>query len=64
MNLGSNLDRQNLISNARNLTQGNLGIPLLLLVILAMMTLPIPPFLLDIFFTFNITIALDRKSVV
>lgn len=58
MNFGSNLDRQNLISNARNLTQGNLGIPFLLLVILAMMTLPIPPLLLDIFFTFNITIAL------
>lgn len=58
MNLGSNLDRDNLMTNARNLTRGNLGIPILLLVMLAMMTLPIPPLMLDIFFTFNITIAL------
>ncbi|MDO8909131.1 MAG: flagellar biosynthesis protein FlhA [Pseudohongiella sp.] len=58
MNFGSNLDRENLVTNARNLTQGNLGIPVLLLVMLAMMTLPIPPLMLDIFFTFNITIAL------
>lgn len=47
-----------MLANARMLTQGNLGIPVLLLVILAMMTLPIPPILLDVFFTFNITIAL------
>ena len=46
------------LENARGMARGNLGIPILLLVILAMMTLPIPPFLLDIFFTFNITIAL------
>lgn len=58
MNLGSNLNRDNLVSNARALTQGNLGIPVLLLVILAMMTLPIPPLMLDVFFTFNITVAL------
>lgn len=58
MSIGSNLDRHLLVSNARNLTRGNLGIPVLLLIILAMMTLPIPPFLLDVFFTFNITIAL------
>lgn len=63
MNFGSNLDRTNLLSNARNITQGNLGIPLLLLVILGMMTLPVPPILLDIFFTFNITIALVVLSV-
>ena len=52
------MDRTRLLSNARSLTDGNLGIPILLLVILAMMTLPIPPILLDVFFTFNITIAL------
>nr|WP_106387128.1 flagellar biosynthesis protein FlhA [Pseudohongiella nitratireducens] len=46
------------MAGARNLAQGNLGIPVLLLVILAMMTLPLPPFLLDVLFTFNITIAL------
>jgi flagellar biosynthesis protein FlhA len=58
MNLGSNMNRTTLAANARSLTDGNLGIPVLLLLILAMMTLPIPPFLLDVFFTFNITIAL------
>ena len=35
-----------------------LGTPLLLVMILAMMTLPIPPFILDILFSFNITLAL------
>ncbi len=58
MNIGNNMNRGTLMSNARSFTDGNLGIPVLLLVILAMMTLPIPPFLLDVFFNFNITIAL------
>ena len=40
------------------LAQGNLGIPLLLLVVLAMMTLPIPPLLLDALFSFNIALSL------
>lgn len=35
-----------------------MGIPIFVLVMLAMMILPLPPFLLDIFFTFNITLAL------
>ena len=38
-----------------NLTQ--LGAPLLILMILAMMVLPLPAFALDIFFTFNIAIS-------
>lgn len=42
----------------RGITQGNIGIPLLLLIILAMVTLPIPPFLLDVFFTFNIALSI------
>ncbi len=37
---------------------GNLGIPILLLIMLAMMTLPVPPFLLDVFFTFNIALSI------
>ncbi|MBT00677.1 MAG: flagellar biosynthesis protein FlhA [Oceanospirillaceae bacterium] len=52
------MDRTVLINNARSLTQGNLGIPLLLLVVLAMVTLPMPPFLLDVFFTFNIALSI------
>lgn len=34
------------------------GAPLLVLAILAMMVIPLPPFLLDIFFTFNIALSL------
>ncbi|EGB98924.1 MULTISPECIES: flagellar biosynthesis protein FlhA [Pseudomonas] len=56
------MDRTQLISNARHnlagLGRGNLGVPLLLLVMLAMMMLPIPPFLLDVFFTFNIALSI------
>ncbi len=42
----------------RSLGQGNLGVPLLLLVVIGMVTLPVPPFLLDVFFTFNIALSL------
>lgn len=42
----------------RGLARGNLGIPLLLLSMLAMMTLPMPPFLLDVLFTFNIALSI------
>ncbi|MDD1793538.1 flagellar biosynthesis protein FlhA [Enterovibrio sp. ZSDZ42] len=40
------------------LAKGKLGVPLLLMTILAMVMLPIPPFVLDILFTFNIVLAL------
>src|SRR3989338_3938426 len=40
------------------LKQGNLGAPLFLMVIMAMMTLPMPTFLLDVLFTFNIALSL------
>lgn len=56
------MDRTQLINSARSnlvgLGRGNLGVPLLLLVLLAMMMLPIPPFLLDVFFTFNIALSI------
>nr|WP_279613925.1 flagellar biosynthesis protein FlhA [Pseudomonas sp. RGM 3321] len=38
--------------------RGQLGVPLLLLVMMAMMMLPMPPFLLDVFFTFNIALSI------
>ncbi|HZF16665.1 MAG TPA: flagellar biosynthesis protein FlhA [Steroidobacteraceae bacterium] len=41
-------------SFARN----GLGVPILLMVVLAMMVLPLPPFLLDVLFTFNISLSL------
>jgi len=56
------LDRGQLVQqirdNAITLMTGNLGIPLMLVILLGMMTLPLPPFLLDTFFTFNIAISI------
>ncbi|QKF53789.1 flagellar biosynthesis protein FlhA [Pseudomonas graminis] len=56
------MERSQLISHARTgligLGRGQLGVPLLLLVMLAMMMLPMPPFLLDVFFTFNIALSI------
>ncbi|OHC29361.1 MAG: flagellar biosynthesis protein FlhA, partial [Pseudomonadales bacterium RIFCSPLOWO2_12_59_9] len=48
----------NVRGNLAGLRHGNLGVPLLLLVMLAMMMLPIPPFLLDVLFTFNIALSI------
>jgi flagellar biosynthesis protein FlhA len=45
-------------SNAATILRGNLGIPVMVLVLLGMMTLPLPPFLLDTFFTFNIALSI------
>ncbi|PZW69675.1 flagellar biosynthesis protein FlhA [Pseudomonas sp. URMO17WK12:I1] len=42
---------------ASTLSNGRLGIPVVILSILAMIILPLPPLLLDILFTFNIGIA-------
>lgn len=56
------MDRSQLISNARSslagLGRGQIGVPILLLALMAMMMLPIPPFLLDVFFTFNIALSI------
>lgn len=42
----------------RDVGKGNLGIPFLLLLVLGMVTLPMPPFLLDTLFTFNIALSI------
>ena len=52
------MDRTAVMQNMRGLSQGNLGIPLFLLVILAMVMLPMPAFLLDVLFTFNIALSI------
>ncbi|PIE24545.1 MAG: flagellar biosynthesis protein FlhA [Neptuniibacter caesariensis] len=52
------MDKAVILNNVRSLGKGNLGVPVLLLVILAMVTLPVPPFLLDVFFTFNIALSI------
>ena len=38
--------------------RNGLGVPVLVMVVLAMMVLPLPAFLLDVFFTFNISLSL------
>ncbi len=40
------------------LARSGLGVPIFLLVILGMMILPLPPFLLDVLFSFNISLSL------
>jgi len=56
------LEREQLLNRARGgltlLGQGSLGVPLLLLAMLGMMVLPLPPFLLDLLFTFNIALSI------
>ena len=52
------VDRAQLIGNMRSMGRGNFGVPILLLVMLGMMMLPVPPFLLDVFFTFNIALSI------
>lgn len=54
----ANLNKQALIAQSRTILNGNLGVPVLLLVIMAMVTLPIPAFLLDVLFTFNIALSI------
>jgi len=55
-------EREQLFNRARGglswLGQGSLGVPLLLLAMLGMMVLPLPPFLLDLLFTFNIALSI------
>jgi len=38
--------------------RNGLGVPILVMAVIAMMVLPLPAFLLDIFFTFNISLSL------
>ena len=47
-----------ILSKLRGIANSGLGAPILVLILLAMVVLPLPPFLLDIFFTFNIALSL------
>ena len=42
----------------RGIGRSGLGPPIAVMMLLAMVVLPLPPFLLDVFFTFNISLAL------
>jgi flagellar biosynthesis protein FlhA len=47
-----------LVTTFGEFARNGLGVPLLVMAVLAMMVLPLPAFLLDIFFTFNISLSL------
>ncbi|WGP00338.1 flagellar biosynthesis protein FlhA [Saccharophagus degradans] len=46
------------LDGIRGAGRGNLSVPILLLMLLGMMTLPLPAFLLDAFFSFNIALSI------
>jgi flagellar biosynthesis protein FlhA len=52
------MDRALVLNNVKTLTRGSIGIPIMLMGLLGMMILPMPAFLLDVFFTFNITLSI------
>ncbi len=47
-----------ILTNMRLMGTRGLGAPIVVLMLLAMVVLPLPPFLLDLFFTFNIALSL------
>jgi flagellar biosynthesis protein FlhA len=54
----NNLGGKTALQSMSGVSKGNFGIPILLMMILAMIILPIPAFLLDAFFSFNIALTL------
>lgn len=58
------MDFAKIIATLKSLTGMGLGAPLLILMLLALLILPLPPFLLDLFFTFNIAFSLIILLVV
>jgi flagellar biosynthesis protein FlhA len=50
--------RTTAVKNVRSIASDNLGIPIMLLMLLGMMILPLPAFLLDVFFSFNIALSI------
>ncbi len=47
-----------IVNGLKGIGRSGLGVPILLFALLAMMVLPLPPVLLDVLFTFNITLSL------
>lgn len=56
--LPGSMTSQEAVAGVRSIAQGNLSVPILLLMLLGMMTLPLPAFLLDVFFSFNIALSI------
>ncbi len=53
-----------ILQNVKQVGARGLGAPLVIVMLLAMIVLPLPPFLLDLFFTFNIALSLVVLLVV
>jgi flagellar biosynthesis protein FlhA len=49
---------RSVLSSLKAVSAGNIGIPLMLMMLLGMMILPVPAFLLDVFFSFNIALSI------
>ncbi len=58
------MDLTRIFNTLKMISGSGLGAPLLIIMILAMVVLPLPPFLLDLFFTFNIAFSLIILLVV
>ncbi len=58
MSLPGSMDGQSALKGVQSIGRGNLSIPILLLALLGMMILPLPAFLLDAFFSFNIALSI------
>ncbi len=54
----NNTGGQGALQQLQTVGRGNLGIPLLLLMLLGMMVMPVPTFMLDAFFSFNIALSI------
>ncbi|NCN43444.1 MAG: flagellar biosynthesis protein FlhA [Piscirickettsiaceae bacterium CG_4_9_14_3_um_filter_43_564] len=52
------MDFNQLLSQIQHSMKSGIGIPIAILALLAMVVVPLPPFLLDVFFTFNIALSL------
>ena len=52
------MNARNIMSVVGEFARNGLGVPVLVMAVIAMMVLPLPAFLLDIFFTFNISLSL------
>lgn len=52
------MSEMTLLDNVKEISRNGLGTPILVIMMLAMMVLPLPPFMLDLLFSFNIAFAL------
>jgi len=58
------MNNGNILETVQRVIKSGLGAPILILVMLSMLILPMPPFLLDLLFTFNIALSLIVLLVV